>query len=141
MGPETQENNTEATSVQTKAPPAHHKTLTWNVERYQADLSRPVITVDYDRYAHFLEHAELSEEQKHEYLQTIWNIIVEFVSLGFGVHPLQQAQNSCGKFEEIASDPAAVGSNGVECSDNILTSEFINLVDLETDRPEEGVKK
>ena len=100
---------------------------------------RPVITVDYDRYAHFLDHSDMSEEQKREYLQTIWNIIVEFVSLGFGVHPLQQASEACGKAKETASNPAVTEGNGVEYSGNILTSEFIDEAGLETDRIGKGV--
>ena len=58
-----------------------------------APCSKPVILVDYEKYAHFLDDADLSDEEKQEFVQTIWSIIVEFVSLGFGVHPLQQAQN------------------------------------------------
>lgn len=52
----------------------------------------PVITVDYEAYAHFLDDAELSEAEKRALLQSLWNVIVDFVSLGFGVHPLQQVQ-------------------------------------------------
>ena len=50
------------------------------------DASPPVVTVDYDLYAHYLEDSDLSEKEKREFLQMLWNIICEFVSLGFGVH-------------------------------------------------------
>ncbi len=53
--------------------------------------TKPMILVDYEKYAHFLEEADLSEDQKREFLQSLWGIITQFVSLGFGVHPLQQA--------------------------------------------------
>ena len=43
--------------------------------------NRPVITVDYEKYGHFLEGSDLTEAQKQEFLQTLWNIIVEFVSV------------------------------------------------------------
>tara|TARA_E500000318_G_scaffold107170_1_gene116111 strand:- start:1581 stop:1883 length:303 start_codon:yes stop_codon:yes gene_type:complete len=51
----------------------------------------PVITVDYEAYAHFLDDTSLSEEDKRILIQSLWNVVVEFVSMGFGVHPLQQA--------------------------------------------------
>lgn len=54
------------------------------------DGSRPAIGVDYEAYAHFLEGTDLSEAEKQELLQSLWNVVVEFVALGFGVHPLQQ---------------------------------------------------
>jgi len=50
----------------------------------------PSITIDYDLYLHHLEHSDLSDAQKKELLDTLWNIIVSFVDMGFGVHPLQQ---------------------------------------------------
>ncbi len=65
--------------------------------------NQPIVTVDYERYAHYLDGADLTDEQKQEYLQTIWSIIVEFVSLGFGVHPLQHIDNACGESAEQAS--------------------------------------
>ena len=86
--------------------------------------ARPVLTVDYELYAHFLEDSDLTEEQKREFLQAIWNIIVEFVSLGFGVHPVQQAQNACGKLEEDGAKPAIQEQDGIKCSSNVLSNEF-----------------
>ena len=60
----------------------------------------PVLSVDYDLYAQYLEDTSLSEEQKREFLEALWSIICEFVALGFEVHPVQQAQNACGKLPE-----------------------------------------
>lgn len=54
-------------------------------------LDRPCIIVDYEKYAHFLEDADLTDEEKQAFIHAIWSIITDFVSLGFGVHPLQQA--------------------------------------------------
>ena len=63
--------------------------------------SKPVITVDYEKYAHLLDDPDLSEDQKREFLQAVWNIITNFVDLGFGVHPVQlacgESKNSCGE--------------------------------------------
>tara|TARA_B100000683_G_C12388662_1_gene514518 strand:- start:510 stop:866 length:357 start_codon:yes stop_codon:yes gene_type:complete len=74
----------------------------------------PVLSVDYDLYAQYLEDTSLSEEQKREFLEALWSIICDFVALGFNVHPAQQAQNACGKLRENRTNlpismPDAVG--------------------------------
>ena len=81
------------------------------------------ITVDYDLYARYLEDADLTEEQKREFLQALWTIICEFVALGFGVHPLQQAQSPCGKQPESGGKPPM----SAPC---VLNSNHSDLVDL-----------
>jgi hypothetical protein len=58
-----------------------------------APSDRPHILVDYERYAHFLENENLTEEEKRAFIQALWSIVVDFVSLGFGVHPMQQARD------------------------------------------------
>ena len=57
------------------------------------DSSAP-LTLDFAAYAPYLEDTDMSEQQKREFLETLWSIIIGFVDLGFGVHPIQQA---CGK--------------------------------------------
>ena len=68
------------------------------------------ITVDYEAYAHFLDGSELSEDQKQALLQSLWNIVVGFVSLGFDVHPAypdrSPDRNACGQVsKDGAADP------------------------------------
>lgn len=92
-----------------------------------AASDKPVITVDYDRYAHYLDGTDLTDEQKQEYLQALWSIIVEFVSLGFSVHPLQQAENACGKFEENSSNSALEATDQLYLDHKILSENFQDL--------------
>lgn len=61
---------------------------------------RPIVTVDIEKYQSYLDDPSLSVEQKEEFLQALWSIIVTFVELGFGVHPLQEV---CGQNSEILS--------------------------------------
>ena len=56
--------------------------------------TKPILSVDVERYQSYLDNTELSEAEKAEFLQSLWNIIVSFVELGYGVHPLQEV---CGK--------------------------------------------
>lgn len=62
-------------------------------ERFDAS-SRPVVHVDIARYQAFLDSAEMTEAQKEEFVKVLWSIIVAFIDLGFGIHPLQEV---CGK--------------------------------------------
>lgn len=58
-----------------------------------------VITVDVALYEKFIREAEMSPEQKEEFLRSIWTVVTTFVAHGFGIHPLQQvgAEEPCGK--------------------------------------------
>ena len=60
--------------------------------------ARPIVTVDIEKYQSYLDDPSLSVEQKDEFLQALWSIVVTFVELGFGVHPLQEV---CGQDSEI----------------------------------------
>ncbi len=64
---------------------------------------RPALTLDVALYENYLTDSDLSEDQKREFLETLWSIIVAFVDLGFGVHPLQQASEACGQNSDLPS--------------------------------------
>ncbi|WP_298966551.1 hypothetical protein [uncultured Roseibium sp.] len=59
-------------------------------------LQPPSLTIDWECYASYLDGSDLSENQKRELIETLWNIVVSCVDLGFDLHPVQQAceQNS-----------------------------------------------
>ncbi|MEL7030207.1 MAG: hypothetical protein AAGL49_13610 [Pseudomonadota bacterium] len=98
---------------------------------------KPSVLVDYERYAHFLNDSDLSEDHKRELL---WAIIFEFVSLGFGVHPLQQAQNPCGKLEQNPPKSALTAPLVVDYARQYLDENFEMVSDLETEPETEGVE-
>lgn len=50
------------------------------------------LTLDVEYYQSFIDDVDISDEQKQELIETLWNIVVQFVDLGFGIHPLQQAK-------------------------------------------------
>lgn len=62
--------------------------------------SPQIVKIDYALYEQYLETSDLSEAEKQEFLDALWSIIVNFVDLGFGVHPLQQACEQ--KLEKLA---------------------------------------
>jgi len=51
----------------------------------------PLLTIDYALYEKVLEDSNASDEEKREFIETLWNVIVNFIDLGFEIHPLQQA--------------------------------------------------
>jgi hypothetical protein len=72
--------------------------------RVEFDASaKPYLTVDVERYQAYLDGIEMTNAQKEEFLQSMWQIIVSFVELGFGVHPLQEV---CGKDEQSTTQSA-----------------------------------
>ncbi|NKX63300.1 hypothetical protein HEP89_04250 [Labrenzia sp. 5N] len=48
------------------------------------------LQIDFEKYMHFLDDPSISDAQKQEFIETIWSILLQFVDLGFGIHPIQQ---------------------------------------------------
>src|SRR5690606_29396210 len=76
--------------------------------------ARPIVAVDVEKYQAYLDEPNLSEEQKEEFLQAIWSVMVAYVERGFGVHPLQEvcgqdSEESCPRakegFDQVKSEP------------------------------------
>lgn len=51
----------------------------------------PAVSVDWELYAHALEDSDLTDDEKREFIDTLWYIIRQFVDLGFGIESTQQA--------------------------------------------------
>ncbi len=99
-----------------------------------------VLSIDYEKYEHYLEDSNLTEAQKQEFLQALWNIIVNFVDLGFGVHPVQQAiAASCGKEQEILAKDRLSAKNKVILTDKALYNNFDIAVDPKKAPPQKGL--
>ena len=71
---------------------------------FNPETAPPRLSIDWDAYLPFLENEDISEEQKHELIEALWTIMVSFVDLGFGIHPIQQV---CGQDISLAELPAA----------------------------------
>ncbi|MFA3920698.1 hypothetical protein [Ruegeria hyattellae] len=84
--------------------------------------ANPILSVDVERYQQYLDDTDLSEAEKAEFLQSLWQVIISFVELGFGVHPLQEV---CGK-------------NTGTCS--LSTDDDSDAVSLETPKDDEDAR-
>ncbi len=78
--------------------------------------ARPVLTLDVALYEAMLDDPDISAEERAAFIEALWNIVVCFVDLGFGIHPLQQ-----------------VAVPGVANEDNTsenLASNTVDMIDL-----------
>ena len=79
-----------------------------------SDRNPAALSVDLGEFEGFLSDSDWTEDQKREYLETIWSIMVEFALLGFGFHPVHQAQESCGKLSESRPQRPEEGEDQVD---------------------------
>lgn len=47
-----------------------------------------IVKVDYDKYKKYLELSNLNDEEKEQVVEALWQLIVQFVDFGIGVHPI-----------------------------------------------------
>jgi len=93
----TSRNERQQQSEQQHSPVTPPPSQGWNTHPHDmTNHTKPTLTLDIEKYQHYLDDYDLSEEEKREFLQTIWNMVCEFVMLGFEVHPLQDVQNKPG---------------------------------------------
>ena len=92
--------------------------------RVREGTARPALTIDYALYEKYLNDSDLTEAQKQEFLNMLWSIIVGFVDLGFGVHPLQQSGSApCGQEIDLSG---FVTDKMISSNDIFSSKEFEN---------------
>lgn len=50
----------------------------------------PMLKPDIDKYLPYVDHLDLTKEEKIELIHTVWHISEAFVDRAFGLHPSQQ---------------------------------------------------
>ncbi len=78
--------------------------------------------VDYEKYRHLLDNSDATEEQKEEFLQILWDIVLNFVDLGFGNHPVQLAIQEKDPNNLCESKTSTLRPEDMVYSDHIDTS-------------------
>ena len=91
--------------------------------------SAPALTLDVDLYQHYLDNSDLTQEEKIEFLQALWNLINEFVMLGFNVHPIQQVQKRSEQPLDYVESTTLLTSNMVDSPDLALTTNLTKTVE------------
>lgn len=62
--------------------------------------ARRIIKVDVERYQSYLDDTSMTDQQKKDFLQAMWLVMMSFVEMGFEVHPIQHV---CGKASSIGN--------------------------------------
>ena len=101
----------------------------------------PVVFVDYERYAHLLDHSDASDEEKRAFLQALWEIVCQFVALGYGVHPVQQGQETCGKPPENRTNQPLSRADAVKCKGQTQRNHFNDAADAPDASAERAIRR
>lgn len=86
--------------------------------------SKPIITVDYELYAHHLEKSDLPLEQKVQFVQDISDIIGSLIALNYRVHPLEKFDNECGKAIEELTKSSFSNADVIDCKGSKVAEDF-----------------
>ncbi len=113
-------------------------------DNIQGTIKQPSLTIDYALYEKYLNEADMTDTQKREFLDALWLVIVAFVDLGFGVHPLQQVsgakEGECGQLDIPAEFLPDETSHMIECSQP-LNLKPEKIADGQFDQPETPAHK
>ncbi len=69
----------------------HDKIINFVEKRNRHQLRKKRLEVDLERYQAYIDDNDLSDQQKAEFLNALWTVIVAFVDFGYGVHPVQSS--------------------------------------------------
>lgn len=63
-------------------------------EREPPPPSRLALTLDLERYLGQLDDWHISDDQKTEFIASLWGLLLNFAELGYEIHPAQTAQKT-----------------------------------------------
>ncbi|WP_299724856.1 hypothetical protein [uncultured Tateyamaria sp.] len=82
------------------------------------------VGIDVEKYQAYLDDPDLSDEEREQLVLLIWQIMMAFVDLGFGVHPVQQA---CGQVPESVDETGNRDSSMLSSSSTTLSDTFNHI--------------
>ena len=96
------------------------------------------LEIDVKLYEKYLQDKNLTEDQRNEFLNTLWSLVCEFVYLGYGVTSTEQAlQAGCGKDHNLSTMLANTTVDRVESTDqNNISDEFNRVANADKTRQE-----
>ncbi len=62
------------------------------------------MTLDFEKYRQYVDHFDISEEDKRALAESIWRIMESFVDQAFGLHPVQQCEEHTKTILQDSSD-------------------------------------
>lgn len=79
--------------------------------------------IDYDYYLTFLEESDAPLEQKRELVETLFNIMMGFADIAFG---LSSSQNACGQLPEFDSERQFTAKDVIKLKNKTPRKQFKN---------------
>ena len=76
--------------------------------------ARRIIKVDVERYQSYLDDTGMTDQQKKDFLQAMWLVMMSFVEIGFEVHPIQHV---CGKASSPGNETSINELDAVNCTE------------------------
>ena len=80
-------------STDTKNRNNEHKTQSTDILK-RKPAPRPTVGIDVEYYQSIIDDPGVSEDRKRDLIAIIGRIVVQFIDIGFDVHPVQQAQET-----------------------------------------------
>ena len=65
------------------------------------------LSIDWRLYEHHLAEDDLTDQEKREFIEALWYIIVSFVDLGFGIEPVNHALKAAAMSDQRPSSTGA----------------------------------
>jgi len=96
----------------------------------------PALEIDLSPYLPLFEDDSIGDADKMKLLEALWSIIISFARIGWGVHPVQQAQ-AARRMREIGCGQGALSSDGasdesevvIESDHQFLIRKFLNAAE------------
>ena len=85
----------------------------------------PVLSIDLGKYLHFMERFDYTEEQAHECMAIIYQLMQTAGNCELGI---EITPTACGSIEEIAAKAIREQADMVECKSQKIQSVFENAV-------------
>lgn len=82
------------------------------------------VGIDLDKYQAYLDDPNLSDKEREQLTLLIWQIMMAFVDLGLGIHPVQQA---CGQVPESIDERDNQVENMLGSSSTTLSETFNHI--------------
>jgi len=83
------------------------------------------LAFDWQEWLPYFEDQDIPEAQKREMIETLWQIVVAFVDLGFEVHPAQVVmdEKGCGQLADPLDQAGHTDSNEIKPVDECKTKD------------------
>ncbi len=92
-----------------------------------------VVTVDYDRYAKFFsDENDMSDDEKLEFVQALWEIMLQLAVYGVRFEPENADQKACGQAQQIDEKSPSPTLCKLESLDQKISTEFKTASTSET---------